>query len=147
MLIFFNHSNKCCDFTFYLTRASAVVHLLCSAFGWQHLFVHPSHAVFYHRHLLSATIHSATYCQAWHWCSLSFWKLQEWMNHLNVLFPWRKAVLSLLTQSWESVKPFWEAVFLYLGILYWFLRASMSNIHLVAEHHLTFSYLPLFAFN
>lgn len=147
MLIFSDHSNKCCDFTFYLIRASAVVHLQCSAFGWQHLFVYPSHAVFYHSHFLSATPHSATYCQAWHQRSVSFQELQEWMDHLNLLFPWRKAVLSLLTLSWERVELFCEAVFLNCGILYWFFKANTCNCHLVAEHRLTFSYLPVFAFN
>lgn len=147
MLVFFNHSNKRCDFTFHLIRASAVVHLQCSAFGWQHLFVYPSHAVFYDSHFLSATSHSATYCQAWHRCSVSFWELQEWMDHLSLLFPWGKTILSLLTLSWESVKPFCEAVFLYFGILYWFLKPNTSNFHLLAEHHLRFSCLPVFAIN
>lgn len=147
MLIFFNHSNKCCDFTFYLIGASAVVHLQCSAFGWQHLFVYPSHAVFYHSHFLSATTHSATYCQAWHRCSVSFWELQERMDHQICSFLGEKQYYPFSPCPGRVWSPFVKQFFLYFRILYWFLKASTSNCHLVAEHHLMFSYLPVFAFN
>lgn len=147
MLIFFNHSNKCCDFTFYLISASAVVHLQCSAFGWQHLFVYPGHAVFYHSHFLSATTHSATYCQAWHWCSVSFWELQERMDHQICSFLGEKQYYPFSPCPGRVWSPFVKQFFLYFRILYWFLKASTSNCHLVAEHHLMFSYLPVFAFN
>lgn len=136
MLGFFNHSNKCCDFTFYLIRASAGVHLPRSAFGWQHLFVYPCHTVFYHSHFLSATTHSATYCQAWHRCSVSLWELQEWLNHLSLLFPWRKAVLPLLypvlgeyeVLLWSSFSLFWNFIWTFETQYIQFSRASWAPL-------------------
>lgn len=96
---------------------------------------------------LSATTHSATYCQAWHRCSVSFWELQERMDHQICSFLGEKQYYPFSPCPGRVWSPFVKQFFLYFRILYWFLKASTSNCHLVAEHHLMFSYLPVFAFN